>query len=149
MSTTKLLYHIVFATWHRRQTITANHERALYAFINNFSQKRGVKCVRIGGMPDHVHVLRHIPATMTVAEYVKVLKSESSKFLTLHDDFPYWEKWAEGYFATTVSPADAEAVRQYIMNQKPHHTTKPFADEYREFLIAAGLQNEMKILGDT
>ena len=139
MSYTSLTYHIVISTYNRKQVITSRHERELYAFITSFSTARGVKIRRVGGMPDHVHILCDIPATIAVAEYVKVLKAETSKFMRANPDFPAWEKWAEGYGAFTVDADSREVRRQYIMNQKEHHTKATFDEEFRRILAAYGL----------
>ena len=90
-------------------------------------------------MPDHVHILCDIPATVAVADFVKVLKSESSKFMRVNPDFPNWEKWSEGYAAFTVDLDSREARRQYIMNQKEHHAKSTFDEEFRQLLATYGL----------
>ena len=143
MSTTKLLYHIVIGTYSRRRTIPIASERLLYAFINNFSKKKGVKIYRIGGMPDHIHILCSIPPQLSLSDYVKSIKAESSKFLKFHPNFDTWERWGEGYFAVTIGRNDYMPIYNYISNQKPHHTKKSFAEEYREFLIQEGFDNEL------
>lgn len=104
--------------------------------------------MRIGGMPDHVHILCHLPPMIALSDFLRTLKAESSKFLAQHKDFPYWEKWGAGYYASTVDPHNTHSVYEYIKSQKEHHATKPFADEYREFLKSLGLDNELYILGD-
>ncbi len=149
MSHTKLVYHLVFATWHRQQTITAEHEKALYSFINNFSSNRGIKCLCINGMPDHVHILCNIPPQVAVADFIQILKSESSKYLAQNPNFPFWVKWGAGYYTATVDPNNFDNLFNYIKEQKQHHLSKPFADEYKEFLKSIGLEKELFILGDT
>lgn len=91
MSHTAFTYHLIFGTYRRHQTIPIEHERELYKFIYDFSVKRGIKIRRIGGMPDHIHILCDIPAKTPVAEYVKILKGESSKFLRANSHFKNWQ----------------------------------------------------------
>ena len=148
MSHTALTYHIVMGTYCRRQTIDIPHEKVLYKFLHNYSNRKGVFIRRIGGMPDHVHILCDIPPTMTVAGYIQTLKSESSKFMKACNYFPLWEKWAEKYGAFSVEPSLREVKRRYIMNQKEHHRHISFAEEYRALLREAGLDDETEILGD-
>ncbi len=116
MSHTALTYHIVFGTWSRFPAIVEEHERELYKFIYSFSTGRGVLIRRIGGMPDHIHILCDIPAKLSVADYVKSLKSESSKFMRVNTNFPMWKSWAEGYGAFTVDASLRETRKLYIMN---------------------------------
>ena len=91
-------------------------------------------------MPDHVHILCDIPPKMAVADFVKILKSESSKFLKDCKDFPLWRGWSEGYGAFSVSASLRDRVCNYISNQKIHHSKVTFDDEYNTFLEAAGIE---------
>ncbi len=147
MSYLSLTYHLVFATYKRMPTIDINHERELYKFIFDFATKRGACIRRIGGMPDHIHILCDIPAKMAVSDFVKIIKSESSKFMTVNNHFPVWHGWAEGYAAFTVDASLREMRRRYIINQKVHHAKRDFADELREFLLENGIDCPV-VLGD-
>lgn len=134
MSHVSLTYHIVFGTYERRMVIPYDHERELYKYIFDFSRRRGVFIHRIGGMPDHIHILCEIPPKTAVADYVQILKSETSKFLSVNPHFPSWERWAEGYAAFSVDASLREVRKQYIMNQRIHHAGISFADEYSSLL---------------
>ena len=148
MSHTSFTYHLIFGTYRRRAVIVHDHEKELYKFIHDFSKERGVKMRRIGGMPDHVHILCDIPSRMAVAEYVKLLKTETSKFMRVNDHFPDWERWADGYAGFTVDTALRETRRRYIMNQREHHSKVGFVDEYRHLLSEAGIDPDSPVLGD-
>lgn len=142
MSHTALTYHLVFGTYRREHVIDMTHERELYKFIFDFSEDRGIYIRRIGGMPDHVHILCDIPAKIPVSEYVKLLKTETSKFMRVNAHFPKWKKWADGYGAFTVDASLREVRRKYIMNQREHHASMDFAAEYRKLLDDAGISDD-------
>lgn len=89
MSHIALTYHIVIGTYHREYVISEDHEKELYKYIFDFTGKRDVLFIRrIGGMPDHVHILCDIPAKIAVADFIKLVKSESSKFMRVNPHFP-------------------------------------------------------------
>ena len=94
---------------------------------------------RIGGMEEHVHILVGLPATMTVADYVKNVKVSSSKRFTHSLEFPFFEGWASGYAALTYTFRDKTMIMQYIMSQKEHHKYRTFAEEYRILLEESGI----------
>lgn len=148
MSHIALTYHIVIGTYHREYVISEDHEKELYKYIFDFAGKRGVFIRRIGGMPDHVHILCDIPATIAVADFIKLIKSESSKFMRVNPHFPLWKKWAPKYGAFTVDASSREVRRRYIMSQKEHHKRISFREEYRNFLREAGFPDGTPILGD-
>ena len=132
----------------RRSVITPHHEKELYKFIFSFASVRDVVIRRIGGMPDHIHILCDIPPKIAVADFVRLLKSESSKFMKSNPHFPYWVRWAEGYGGFSVDASSRETRIAYIMNQKEHHKRLSFAEEYRKILSEAGLPYDTPVLGD-
>ena len=148
MSHIAFTYHLIFGTYRRMQTIPIEHERELYKFLYNFSVRRDVKIWRIGGMPDHVHILCDIPSKVAVAEFVKILKGESSKFLKANSHFNNWQGWSEGYGGFTIDAQSRDVRINYIKNQKSHHRIRSFVDEYRELLMSAGYPLDTPILGD-
>ena len=85
-------------------------------------------------MPDHIHILCDIPPKLSVADYVKLVKAETSKFMRTNRHFPYWDRWSEGYGAFSVDTESREDRINYIMSQKEHHGCRSFAEEYKEIL---------------
>ncbi len=128
--------------------INQEFEHELYAYLFNFLKERDIYVRRIGGMPDHVHILCDIPAKHSLAGIIKVLKSESSKFMRMNRNFPYWRGWSKEYACFTVDASLRETRRQYIMNQKIHHSKVNFEDEYRQLLLENHLDINYGILGD-
>ena len=114
----------------------------------DFLTERGTYVRRIGGMPDHVHLLCDIPAKVAISGVVKLLKIESSKFMRVNGHFPSWCGWAEGYGVFTVDASMREVRRRYIMNQHEHHRSVDFAQEYRQILSENGFSAGERLLGE-
>jgi putative transposase len=77
-------------------------------------------------MSDHVHLL--IELLDNFSHFIRDLKASSSKWF--HKNFP----WQEGYGSFSVSYSALETVQKYIQNQKQHHATMSFEEEYLKFL---------------
>lgn len=144
MSYTQLLYHIVLRTHKSERTIFEAHERDLYKYILGFNNNHQVVTIRIGGMPDHVHLLVGLPATLPVAKYVQELKISTSKWMKANPAFPAFAGWTREYGAFTLSLQDKERIADYIRRQKEHHKVRPMADELRELLAEAGIAYDEK-----
>lgn len=67
MSFTKLYYHLVFATKNRQPIISFEKERSLYAQIFTIAKRYNAEVYRIGGMPDHIHILFSLEPMMSVS----------------------------------------------------------------------------------
>ena len=83
-------------------------------------------------MPDHVHLLVRLGPVEAFADFMRELKSGSSGWAKRNHQPKF--SWQRRYGAFTVSESASDAVRNYIRNQKEHHTKQSFEDEYKELL---------------
>ena len=83
----------------------------------------------INGPADHVHLLLSIPATVSMADMLRVLKTNSSRWV--HEQFPERKRfgWQAGYGAFTVSGSRLDDARNYIASQAEHHRRVSFQEE--------------------
>ena len=140
MSYTHLVYHLIWRTYRSLPAINEDHERDLYGYILGYVNNHKGKLFRIGGMPDHIHMLLSIPPDVAVSEFVRGLKFATNTWLKQNMDFPLFSGWGEGYAAFTFSKDQIPVVKHYIMNQKEHHKTMTFAEEYRKFIVDNGAE---------
>jgi putative transposase len=142
---TSLNYHVVFSTKERCNFMDAAWRPRLHEYIGGIVKKLDGVPLAIGGVGDHVHILASLSATDRLADFVRELKTASSKWVHQAIQMHIFS-WQEGYGAFTVSASNREAVCKYILNQEEHHRTKTFQEEYRELLERAGIQYEEKYL---
>ena len=144
MAFTKLIYHIVFAPKYRRSVIDQKYEKDVYFLIYNLCIKSHVKVWRIGGMPDHIHLLVQIPPTMAVSDFVAKLKRESSYVINHECLLPDWEGWGSSFCALSYSENERQTIINYIMNQKKHHSVNLFDDELKAMLKSCGINEDSR-----
>ncbi len=78
-------YHIVFSTKYRRPTIDAALKPRLYAYMAGIINN-GYGFTRIiNGVEDHIHILCRMAKILTIADLIKELKRESSKWVKQQD----------------------------------------------------------------
>ena len=133
-SLTQLNYHIVFSTKHRRPAINVDLQARLYEYFGGTIRGREGQSSEIGGMRDHVHILTKLSPTLAVADVIRDLKANSSKWISELPETRTRFEFLEGYSAFTVSYSQIDAVQRYIRGQEEHHQTKSFQVEYVEFL---------------
>ena len=147
MSYTYLLYHAVIRTKRSERTINEEYERELYAYIYGFIKKHGCILFRVNGMPDHVHLLFSLHPSMALSDFMRDLKTSTSKMLRENGrKFPMFDGWGAEYFACSVSQNQAEGVRQYIINQKEHHKHTAFREELILFCRDNGIPFDERYL---
>jgi REP element-mobilizing transposase RayT len=143
---TQLLYHIVFSTKNRQRTLPDAHREELYRYIWGIHNYMRCHLFRIGGMDDHVHIFSSLPTTISLADYVKEIKTGSSRWLKDRKEFPRFEGWQDGYGAFTVSFCHKDALIDYIKGQAEHHRTESLLDEYRRLLTESGISFDERYL---
>ena len=98
----------------------------------------------INGPEDHVHLLVHVPATESIADLLRVVKTNSSRWV--HEQFPEHKgfAWQAGYGAFTVSASRAAEVTDYIVAQQEHHRRVSFQEEFLTLLRKHGLAYDIR-----
>jgi REP-associated tyrosine transposase len=126
--------HFIFSTRNREPLIATELQSRLYSYIGGILRDQKCCLVAAGGMPDHVHLLVSLARDLSVAETVRLVKSNSS--LWIHQTFPQRHAfaWQSGYGAFAVSYSNIKSVRAYIAGQEEHHSVRTFQEEFREFL---------------
>ena len=137
---TSFYYHVVFSTKNRVGWIKPEIEERVWAYIGGVARKHKLTALQVGGMEDHIHALVLAPPTLAPSQIAQYLKGDSSKWM--HEEFPDLRAfaWQEGYGAFTVSRSNLPEVIAYIQNQRKHHQTRTFQEEYREFLQKHGIE---------
>jgi REP element-mobilizing transposase RayT len=129
-SLVKILVHIVFSTKERQRTITPQIEPQLYGYISGIITNNGGRMIIAGGDADHIHILSSI-GRIGIAELVGDIKRESSSWIKIQD--LRFEKfyWQRGYGAFSIGQSQVPAVSTYIRDQKKHHKSQSYQDEFR------------------
>jgi REP-associated tyrosine transposase len=136
--------HYIFSTKERVPFIDQELESRLWPYMGGIARENGMKALAIGGTQDHVHTLLSLPATISVAKAIQLIKGGSSKWI--HDQLPKYRKfeWQDGYGAFSVSASQIETVVRYIDEQKEHHRKRTFEEEFLEFLDKHGVEYDRR-----
>ena len=143
-----LHFHIVFSTKNRQQMIGAEFRDRLYEYIGGILAKNDCKLIAAGGMPDHVHLLVSVGKEISISTALRLIKSNSSKWI--HEEFPDHRDfaWQSGYGAFAVSFSNLGVVKDYVANQEEHHRKISFQDEFKSLLIRHEIEFDEKYLWD-
>lgn len=148
-SLVKINVHLMFHVKSKGATMRTEDLPRIFAYIAGMAKRLGDAVFAVGGTHDHVHILASLPKTMTIVKFVRMIKSESSKWVKALDSSYSSFAWQDGYGAFSVSPSVLPKTTEYIKNQAKHHQRRSFKDEYRALLVANGIQfDERFAFGD-
>jgi putative transposase len=127
---TNLLIHAVFSTDGRAPLLTNDMRPGMHAYIGGILREIHAIPIAIGGTADHVHLLTHLPADLPVADSLRIVKANSSRWAKQRWPQRRSFAWQRGYGAFSVSESKRQAVIRYIRDQLQHHQRISFRDEF-------------------
>lgn len=135
-----LHYHLIFSTEERVSLITPDFRQRLYDYIGGVITNAKGRLLSAGGTRDHIHLLTSLRPKPAVADILRDVKANSSKWI--HETYPDLRSfaWQDGYGAFTVSYSHLDQVRRYIAQQETHHARKTFQEEFIQFLERHGIE---------
>ena len=136
--------HIMF---HVRSTSTNMHESDLpriCAYVSGIINNLNGIPIAVNGITDHIHILATLPKTISLSQFVRTIKTESTMWLKR--TFEYYDKfsWQDGYGAFSVSASNLDRTKNYVMNQAEHHKKISFYDEYKKIADAYEIEYDEK-----
>ena len=102
----------------------------MYAIMGGIAKEHKSVLLRSGGTEDHVHLLLKIHPSFAIADTVKLIKGNTSRWINKNQKVSGRFEWQRGYGAFSVSESMSDTVKRYIENQKVHHRRKSFEEEY-------------------
>ena len=134
-----LLTHVIFSTKDRVPAITTDLKPGLHAYMGGIVRRLEGKALAINGTADHIHRLLSLPPTLAVSDALRVIKTNSSRWVHDRRGNGGGFAWQAGYGAFSVSQSNQEDVIRYIARQEEHHHKMTFQEELLAFLKKNGI----------
>jgi putative transposase len=139
--------HLIFSTKHRTPWLQPEAlQNELFQYLGKICSNHNCPPLRVGGHLDHIHILCRLSKSISIETLIRELKTNSSKWMktqTLdHREF----SWQNGYASISVSSTHLTSLVRYIEQQREHHATITFQDEFRRILKKNKIQYDEKYL---
>jgi REP element-mobilizing transposase RayT len=140
MSYTSLMYHIVFSTKQRKRFLRAEVLPRMCHYLGGIAREEKGTLLAADGWDDHVHLALTVSPMQSISDTVRVLKTNSSKWV--HQTYPALGEfaWQDGYGAFSVSKSAMPRVIGYIEGQREHHQKMTFQEEFQALLKGHGIE---------
>jgi putative transposase len=133
---TQLNMHVVFSVKGRENMLPSKIRPEIFKYISGILTNHNQYPLAVNGYKDHVHVFFEMQPTISLSDIVRIVKSNSSKWINENKMIQGKFSWQEGYGGFSYSRSQRNNVIQYIMKQEDHHKKKTFREEYLELLKA-------------
>ena len=134
MSIVNIWIHAVWGTKNSEPRLEEDLRGILCNHIKKNALDKGFLIDTIGGYTDHLHALMPLHADMSISKQIQLIKGESANWVNKSGLVNQSLRWADEYFAASVSESNIDAVRFYIRGQELHHRRMTFQEEYGKFL---------------
>lgn len=109
----QIYVHIVFSTKDRKPFLQDTSFRdSFHAYLAGACRGQNCRSLQVGGVADHVHLLVRLGKTIGVAELIRELKRESSKWVKSESGKLHDFQWQSGYGAFSISPSHVDALTE-------------------------------------
>ena len=137
-SFTNVNVHIIFHIKRNSCVMKDEDLSRIFQYIGGIAREVSGHMYKVGGMPDHIHLLTPLPITSSLSDFVRIIKTNSSKWIKgISEEYKRFA-WQEGYGAFSVSESNKQAVIQYIEKQQEHHKIRTAEEEFIMFLEKNG-----------
>ena len=148
-SLSQIYLHVVFSTKNRARFLQDRGLRErTHAYLAGACRNLDSPPIIVGGVEDHVHILCRLAKTLSVSDFVRELKRESSKWLKEQSPDLSSFFWQGGYGAFSISPGHVEGLDE--VHRQPGGTSQKetFQDEFRRLLRLFGIEFDEKYVWD-
>ncbi len=145
-SLSKLYVHLVFHIKDQSPTIREEDTPDLFAYLGSIIKDNQSIPIIINGTSDHLHIFFVLSKNVALASIVEEIKKHSSRWIKTRDAHYSLFAWQGGYGGFSVSSSLHDKTKKYIENQKEHHKTMTFRDEYLMFLKEYGVDYDERFL---
>jgi REP element-mobilizing transposase RayT len=144
-----LIYlHVVFSTKNRHAMLRDEWRQELFRVLGAEVNKTGCQSILAGGVADHVHMLFQLGRSVTLAQVVGAVKTNSCHWINRTQHPLQRFSWQGGYAAFSIDHSAVAATAEYISNQEAHHQQQSFADELRDIFRRAGIEWDERYVWD-
>ena len=147
-SLVKVDVHLVFHVKNNKLLMKEEDLPRIFEYVGGIIRNIGAIPIEIGGIDNHIHILTSIPKSTTIADFVRTIKSNSSRWIKTIDTYYETFAWQDGYAMFSVGYNALETVVKYIKNQKRHHTEQSYKTEYTSILDKHNVQYDEKYIFD-
>ena len=102
----------------------------LRAYLPRYAETLSARCLAVGGVGDHLHLLLDLPITKSLEEVTVEMRRASQRFVrdVLGSKQFLWSSGDEAY--QSVSPTEQEPLIAYVLAQRERHASSDLWDAF-------------------
>ena len=136
----KIWVRLVWATKYRIKCLYGDVSKNLFQhLIDHASEEIKIPFEQLNIQPEHIHAIIDLPTNIALADFMQLIKGESSHWINQSKMLNEKFSWQRGFGAYSVSASQLDIVKNYIKNQSEHHKKRSFSEEYEKWKKEYGI----------
>jgi len=131
---TQINIHGVFSVKGREKFLLKEFRPRLFEYLSGILKNTNQYPLAVNGYKDHVHLFFELDPKKSVSDVMRIVKTNSSKWINENGYIKGKFSWQEGYGAFSYARSQRNNVIKYIMYQELHHKKSTFREEYLDLL---------------
>ena len=121
------LFHLQWCTKYRYKVLRKQRLKTFcFIALTEAAKRHRISIEEMDIQEDHVHIIAHLPLTMSPSKALNLLKGYSARLMfllcpKLKLRYPRGHLWTKGKFAGSVGHITLEVANEYVKNQGAHH----------------------------
>lgn len=134
MSYIRIWVHCVWTTKNRIPYLTEKIRDETILHIRQNAKLQGIYIDQLNGYEEHLHTLISLGGSQSISEVMQKIKGESSFWINKNRLTRVRFEWQDDYYAVSVGMSHLENLREYIKNQREHHSKVSCEDELEQMI---------------
>ena len=143
-----ILLHVIYSTKNRYKVLGDEWRKELFAYIGGAVRDHKAALLEAGGIEDHIHLLIKSHPSHAIADTVRLIKANSSRWVNEQRKINGKFEWQKGYGVFSVSQSMRPSLASYIQTQREHHQKQSFEREYFQTLALHEIEYDERYVFD-
>ena len=144
----KIYVQIIFAVKNRDALLHKNWRDEVFRYIAGIINNRDHYSLAVNGSHDHIHIFFDYNCKELIPDLVREIKKSSNQFIVDKKFTKYKFEWQSGYGLFSHGYREKQTIIEYIKNQKEHHSSRTFKEEYLNLLHSFEIEFKDQYLFD-
>ena len=145
---TQIYIHIVLPVKEWKKNIRIEFQEELHEYITGIIQNQNHKLLAINSTSNHIHIFCQINPKIIISDFVRDIKSNSSRYINRKKWLKEKFQWQEGFGVFSYSHSQLDSMIKFIQNQEKYHQQRSFKDEYINLLRKFDIEYDTRFIFD-
>ena len=142
----KIYVHAALFVADGRRPFDESITQDVAGFIRTVAAYKGLHCLHVCVLADHVHLALEVPARIDVFSTLETLRYWLQDYVERHSSQPPFA-WQDRMWVVSKSPSDLAGLEKYFRRQVDYHDAHSLEQEWEDMMDLEEILEDCRIVG--